>query len=76
MGGIPCQCGRQQCLAGHDLVYTKPQHGTAVPIIAHRGVTANRHEDKAQMLMISFPAQFRAKGTRANEALRGRHINW
>lgn len=36
--------------------YTKPQRSAAVPTLQHRGATADRHEDKARMVMeISIP---------------------
>ena len=39
------------------MTYTKPQRGATIPTITHNGVTADRHEDKVQILMeISFPA--------------------
>ena len=48
--------------------YRKPQRSAAVPTIRHRGVTAERHEEKARMLMdISFPTPTRTTVMRASE---------
>ena len=41
---------------GSHTRFTKPQQSAAVPTIGHKGVTTDRHEGKARMLMdISFP---------------------
>ena len=48
--------------------YTKPQCSAEVPTVSHRGITADRHEDKARMLMdISFPPPTQCNGDEGQE---------